>query len=80
MNLDQPAASERTDVGPTALIQSQIPGSDALRPVGQNAAERRAPRSLSDAMRIFERLNFAGVRVITVSQGIDSQTNRPMSW
>jgi site-specific DNA recombinase len=33
----------------------------------------RLSRSLSDAMRIFERLNFAGVRVVAVSQGIDSQ-------
>ena len=33
----------------------------------------RLSRSLSDAMRIFERLNFAGVRVVAVSQGIDSK-------
>jgi site-specific DNA recombinase len=32
----------------------------------------RLSRSLGDAIRIFERLNFAGVRVIAVSQGIDS--------
>jgi len=36
----------------------------------------RLSRSLSDAMRIFERLNFAGVRVIAVSQGIDSQNEQ----
>ena len=33
----------------------------------------RLSRSLSDALRIIERLNFAGVRVVAVSQGIDSQ-------
>src|ERR1700730_5834104 len=43
MNLRQPAAIERTDVRPPALIESHIPGSDPLRPVRQNAAERRAP-------------------------------------
>jgi DNA invertase Pin-like site-specific DNA recombinase len=36
----------------------------------------RLSRSLSDAMQIFERLNFAGVRVIAVSQGIDSQNEQ----
>jgi site-specific DNA recombinase len=36
----------------------------------------RLSRSLSDAMRILERLNFAGVRVIAVSQGIDSQNEQ----
>jgi len=36
----------------------------------------RLSRSLSDAMRIFERLNFAGVRVVAVSQGIDSQNEQ----
>ena len=36
----------------------------------------RLSRSLSDAMRIFERLNFAGVRVVAVSQGIDSQNDQ----
>jgi site-specific DNA recombinase len=32
----------------------------------------RLSRSLPDAMRIFERLDFAGVRIVAVSQGIDS--------
>jgi site-specific DNA recombinase len=36
----------------------------------------RLSRSLSDAMRIFERLNFAGVRVVAVSQGIDSKNEQ----
>jgi DNA invertase Pin-like site-specific DNA recombinase len=36
----------------------------------------RLSRSLSDAIRIFERLNFAGVRVVAVSQGIDSQNEQ----
>jgi len=37
----------------------------------------RLSRSISDAMRIFERLNFAGcARVIAVSQGIDSQNEQ----
>ena len=43
MNLHQPAAIERTDVRPPALIESHIPCSNALRPVGQNASECRAP-------------------------------------
>jgi site-specific DNA recombinase len=36
----------------------------------------RLSRNLSDAMRIFERLNFVDVRVIAVSQGIDSQNEQ----
>ena len=36
----------------------------------------RLSRNLSDAMRIFERLNFAGVRVVAVSQGIDSKNEQ----
>jgi hypothetical protein len=36
-------SSERTDVWPPAFIESQIPCRDAPRPVGQNAAIRRAP-------------------------------------
>ena len=36
----------------------------------------RLSRSLSDAVRIFERLNFSGVRVVAVSQGIDSQNEQ----
>src|SRR5882672_10596642 len=36
----------------------------------------RLSRSLSDAIRIFERLSFAGVRVIAESQGIDSQNEQ----
>jgi DNA invertase Pin-like site-specific DNA recombinase len=33
----------------------------------------RLPRDTKDALTIFERLNFAGIRLIAVSQGIDSQ-------
>src|SRR5205807_5150812 len=33
----------------------------------------RLSRNQGDVARIFERLNFAGVRVVAVSQGIDSQ-------
>jgi site-specific DNA recombinase len=36
----------------------------------------RLSRSVSDAMRIFDSLNFAGVRVVAVSQGIDSQNEQ----
>ena len=36
----------------------------------------RLSRNISDAIRIFERLNFAGVRVVAVSQGIDSQNEQ----
>jgi hypothetical protein len=41
MDLYQPAAIKRTDVRPPALIESHIPRSDALRPIRQNATERR---------------------------------------
>src|SRR5260370_613185 len=43
MNLHQAAAIEGTDVGPAALIESQIPHRNALRAVRQNAGECRAP-------------------------------------
>src|SRR5712692_586872 len=33
----------------------------------------RLSRSLVDAVRIFDQLNFAGIRVVAVSQGIDTQ-------
>jgi site-specific DNA recombinase len=33
----------------------------------------RLSRDTKDALTIFERLNFAGIRLIAVSQGIDSQ-------
>ncbi len=36
----------------------------------------RLSRNLGDAMRIFERLNFAGVRIVAVSQGIDSNNEQ----
>ena len=32
----------------------------------------RLARNLADAMRLYQRLNFAGVRVVAVSQGIDT--------
>ncbi len=36
----------------------------------------RLSRNLADAVRIFERLNFAGIRVVAVSQGIDSRSEQ----
>jgi site-specific DNA recombinase len=36
----------------------------------------RISRSLSDAVQLFERLRFAGVRVIAVAQGIDTGTEQ----
>jgi DNA invertase Pin-like site-specific DNA recombinase len=40
----------------------------------------RLARNTTDALGIFERLNFAGTRLIAVSQGIDSKDGRLMSW
>jgi site-specific DNA recombinase len=36
----------------------------------------RISRSLSDAVQLFERLRFAGLRVIAVAQGIDTQSEQ----
>ena len=36
----------------------------------------RISRNLSDAVQLFERLKFAGVRVIAVSQGIDTHSEQ----
>jgi site-specific DNA recombinase len=36
----------------------------------------RLSRNLADALRLIERLKFAGIRVIAVSQGIDSQNQQ----
>ncbi len=36
----------------------------------------RLSRRLADAINLFERLNFAGVRVISISQGIDSSSDQ----
>ena len=36
----------------------------------------RLTRDLGDAIRIYQRLNFAGVRLIAVAQGIDSQSEQ----
>ena len=36
----------------------------------------RLSRNLADAARIFERLNFAGIRLVAVSQGIDSRSEQ----
>jgi site-specific DNA recombinase len=36
----------------------------------------RISRSLADAVQLFQRLSFAGVRVIAVAQGIDSQSEQ----
>jgi site-specific DNA recombinase len=36
----------------------------------------RLSRSLVDSVRIFEQLSFAGVRIVAVSQGIDSQNDQ----
>ena len=36
----------------------------------------RLSRRLADSISIFERLNFAGVRIIAVSQGIDSSSDQ----
>ena len=36
----------------------------------------RLARNLADAMRLYERLNFAGVRVVAVSQGIDTSSEQ----
>ena len=33
----------------------------------------RLSRNLGDTMRIYERLNFAGIRMVSVSQGIDTE-------
>jgi DNA invertase Pin-like site-specific DNA recombinase len=36
----------------------------------------RISRSLAEAARVFERLNFAGIRILALSQGIDSQSEQ----
>src|SRR5215469_9119959 len=36
----------------------------------------RLSRNLGDAVRVFERLNFAGIRIVAVSQGIDTQNEQ----
>jgi site-specific DNA recombinase len=36
----------------------------------------RLARNTKDALSIFERLNFAGIRLIAVSQGIDSDNEQ----
>jgi len=36
----------------------------------------RISRSLSDAVQLFQKLSFAGVRVIAVAQGIDTQSEQ----
>ena len=36
----------------------------------------RLSRDTKDALSIFERLNFSGIRLIAVSQGIDSQNEQ----
>ena len=36
----------------------------------------RLSRNLADATRIFEKLDFAGIRIVAVSQGIDSQNEQ----
>lgn len=37
----------------------------------------RISRNLGETARTYERLNFLGVRVVAVSQGIDSQSDQP---
>jgi site-specific DNA recombinase len=36
----------------------------------------RLSRNLGDAVRVFEQLNFAGIRIVAVSQGIDTQNEQ----
>jgi len=36
----------------------------------------RLSRNLADAARIFERLNFTGITIVAVSQGIDSRNEQ----
>ena len=36
----------------------------------------RLSRNLAESARIYERLNFAGIRVVAVSQGIDTQSEQ----
>jgi DNA invertase Pin-like site-specific DNA recombinase len=36
----------------------------------------RMSRSLSDAVQLFDRLRFAGMRVIAVAQGIDTHSEQ----
>src|ERR1017187_2161648 len=36
----------------------------------------RLSRNLGDAVRVFEQLNFVGIRIVAVSQGIDTQNEQ----
>src|SRR5579863_6018502 len=36
----------------------------------------RLSRNLGEAVRVFEQLNFAGIRVVAVSQGIDTESEQ----
>lgn len=72
-----------------AITGASIEGRDGLQRLLTAAADRprdfdvllvddssRVSRDLADALRIVQRLKFAGVRVIYISQGIDSDSEQ----